>query len=141
MSAIAIAGRRNDGLIHVEITDSNLLVYLVADKVEKVADDSGASLIVVDAFAEAGAVVEELAKRGASLHRIKHAEHAAAVELMINEVAHRTLRHTGSLSLVNAILGANLRLVSGSYLWGRADESVDLSPLVAASLAVWAARQ
>jgi len=50
-----------------------------------------------------------------------------------------TLRHVGSLDLWNAIRGASTRALTDRWAWSRRSSSVDIAPLVAATLALWAA--
>jgi hypothetical protein len=46
-----------------------------------------------------------------------------------------TLRHRGRPELDAAVAGAEQRIVSDSWLWSRKNSSVDISPLVAVTLA------
>jgi hypothetical protein len=55
-------------------------------------------------------------------------------------VKDKTLRHLGSDELRNAILGARTRPIGdGAWAWGRKHSTVDISPLVASTLALGAA--
>ena len=74
-----------------------------------------------------------------NVHRVTGGEHAEAVGLFMDEVTEETLRHLGIGELLDAIRGAKLRNVGDAHLWSRRNATVDVSPLVAASLAVWAA--
>jgi hypothetical protein len=58
----------------------------------------------------------------------------------MEEVTEETLRHLGSAELLDAVRGAKLRSMGAAHLWSRRNASVDISPLVAATLAVWGAR-
>jgi hypothetical protein len=75
-----------------------------------------------------------------NVHRVTGAEHAEAVGLFMEEVVEGALRHLGSAELLDAVRGAKLRSMGDANLWPRRHATVDISPLVAASLAVWATR-
>ena len=49
----------------------------------------------------------------------------------------QSLRHIGQAELDDAVMGATTRTVSDGWLWDRKSASVDLSPLVAATVALW----
>ena len=73
------------------------------------------------------------------MRRVNGTEHAEAVGVMLDLCNEERIRRLGSLELLDAIRGAKLRNVGDTHLWSRRAATVDVSPLVAASLAVWAA--
>ena len=79
-------------------------------------------------------------EQGVEVHRVTGAEHAEAVGVFMDEVYEETLRHLGSAELLDAVRGAKLRSMGDAHLWSRRHATVDISPLVAATLAVWGAR-
>ena len=52
----------------------------------------------------------------------------------------KTLRHIGQDELDAAVMGATTRVVSDGWLWDRKSASVDISPLVACTVALWAVK-
>jgi hypothetical protein len=48
------------------------------------------------------------------------------------------LRHLGQPELTSAITGACSRTVGDAWLWDRKSSDVDISPLVAGTIALWA---
>lgn len=139
-SSIAISGLRSDGLVHVEISDFRLSTTELVDRLVQLAAEHDPWKIVVDPFGVAGAVVTQLEDRNVAVHRVSGGEHAEAVGVFMEEVNEETLRHLGSSELFAAVRGAKLRSMGDAHLWSRRHATVDVSPLVAASLAVWASR-
>ena len=139
-TSVAVAGLRDDGLVQVEISDFRLSLSELVDRVDQLSGDRDPWKIVADPFGVASNVTGQLEERGVDVHRVTGGEHAEAVGLFLDEVNEETLRHLGSGELLDAIRGAKLRNVGDAVLWSRRSAAVDVSPLVAASLAVWAAR-
>ena len=53
-------------------------------------------------------------------------------------VSEGTVRHLGSGELSEAIKGACTRSLADAWVWSRRSSGVDISPLVASTLALWA---
>ena len=66
-------------------------------------------------------------------------EHAQACARLVDAVAEDNLRHLGSIDLLNAIRAAGTRQMGDRWLWSRRSSTVDIAPLVAATLALSAA--
>ena len=64
-------------------------------------------------------------------------DHAKACGLMFDTVDERGLRHLGGLELRQAVKGATKRPLGDAWAWSRRNSTVDISPLVAATLALW----
>ena len=65
-------------------------------------------------------------------------EHAQACGMFYDAVANSTLRHMGQPELLAAIKGAGRRQLGDAFAWSRRSSTVDITPLVAATLGVWA---
>lgn len=139
-SSVAVAGLREDGLVHVEIAEHRLPTGELVDRIARFAADNDPWKVLVDPFGVAANVAAQLEELGVKVHRVTGGEHAEAVGLFMDEVTEQTLRHLGSAELLDAVRGAALRSMGDAHLWSRRHATVDISPLVAASLAVWAAR-
>ena len=53
----------------------------------------------------------------------------------------KALRHLGGLELRQAVKGATKRPLGDAWAWSRRKSTVDISPLVAATLALWGDRK
>jgi hypothetical protein len=54
-------------------------------------------------------------------------------------VSDKTFRHRGEHEFTTAVAGAQRREVGDGHKWSRKDSSVDITPLVAATVAMWVA--
>lgn len=150
--AIAAVGRRADGLLHVEVVDHKpRSSWIVPRLVELAAEHQPAAVVVpsigaesplIPALIAAGFVrIAPAAAPPTSGHVLlcPYAREIAQGAGMLFEVVtdSKTLRHLGQAELAVALAGAVKRPLAGSWGWGRRDSSVDLSPLQAASEALW----
>jgi hypothetical protein len=137
-STIAVAGMRADGLPQVEIVDRKrgtgwLLERLAAleirhEPVEIVCDGaSPAASLVARAEKDFGMVIRPLGAR----------EVAQACGAFYDAIEDAMLRHLGTDDMLAAIRGAATRDLGDAWAWSRKSSSVDISPLVAATLALW----
>jgi hypothetical protein len=139
-SAIAIAGLRDDGLVHVEIVGYRLSTSELVGELVRLAEQHDPWMVCVDPFGLAGQIATQVEDRGVPVHRVTSNEHAEAVGVFMEEIIEERIRHLGSGELLDAIRGAKFRAMGDAHLWSRRNATVDISPLVAGSLAVWAAR-
>jgi hypothetical protein len=64
-------------------------------------------------------------------------EHAQACGMIYDAVEQATLRHLGTPELDAAVKGAVKRSLGDAWAWSRKASDVDISPLVAVTLAHW----
>lgn len=108
------------------------------------------SAIGMDPTGPAGALIPDLEKAGfvirgpktpnGKLVLLDGRESAQACEAFLRDAVGHTLVHRGELALNAAVEGAGRRQVGDSWKWSRRDSAVDISPLVAATVArhLWA---
>ena len=73
--------------------------------------------------------------------RLNAGEYAQACGLFLDPVGEQTIRHIGQTELDAAVRGARSRPLVDRWAWSRTRSNVDISPLVAATLAVWSAAE
>ena len=95
--------------------------------------------IVCDAVGPGKSLVAQLELAQIPVETMDSNEHAAACGKLADAVAEQSLRHRGGDDLLNAIRGAKTRPLGDRWAWSRKNSSVDISPLVAATLALYAA--
>lgn len=134
---IAIAGGRSDGRTHVEIVDHRAGTGWIIEALVALQRQWKPAAIIVDPSGPAGSLIGPLQSAGVALILPSMREVAAATGQFIDAVRQRTVRHIGNVPLVAAVAGAQLQLLGDAYRWARRGPSVDISPLVAATLAVW----
>jgi hypothetical protein len=142
-SSIASAGERADGLLHIELVDRRRGTGWVAERMAQLAKNNGVSIVVVDGRSQAASLIPEIEGRlGFEVTAISTAEYAQACGNFFDAVPQKTLRHIGQAELDAAVQGAATRpLGDGAWAWSRKKSTVDITPLVACTLARWGAAQ
>jgi phage terminase large subunit-like protein len=111
----------------------------VADFVAELVEKWSPSQVVLDPKGPAGSLLPALDLAGVDITRISYEEHAQACGLFKALVEDGKLVHKDQPGLTAALESARKRDAgeAGAWLWNRRDET-DISPLVAATLAVYA---
>lgn len=137
-SSGAVAAADADG--RVEVGDHRAGVGWIPDRVVELSQRLNAP-VVIDAYGPAGNLADVLEGRGVSVVRYGANQLAQACGTFYDLVADHRLsvrRHEG---LDVAVAGARRRTLGDAWAWARKDELTDISPLVAATLAVHHARK
>lgn len=135
-AAIAVAGRRADGLGHVEVVETRTGTGWVVDRIVELQQRHKPRAWILDPASAAGAWIPALQERGIEPVLITGREMAQACGALYEDVVENAaLRHLDQPHLNNALAGARKRLLSDAWAWHRRDSTVDISPLVAATLA------
>lgn len=136
-ASIAAAGNRWDDLKHLEVIEhrhgTGWVVPVLAGLVERNRPMS----VVCDSTGPAGALLPALEAEGVKVTTVNAQEHAQACGMLFDAVAEQRVRHLGDTDLLTAIDGAVKRPLTDAWAWSRRNSSVDISPLVAATLALW----
>jgi phage terminase large subunit-like protein len=135
-STISAAGRRDDGLLHVEsVTHKPGTSWVVAEVPTRLAE-AGCDAIRIEKGGPAASLIPLLAEAGVAVDEVSTADHARATGQFIDAVADGRLRHLGQQSLRSAVVAAKLRATGDAELWSRRSSKMDITPLVAATLAL-----
>jgi len=137
-AAVSVAGRRADGLLHVEVVDHRPgTAWVVPRLVELVAKHSPCAL-VVDPTSQAGSLIGALEQAGLEVLKPTPRDAAQACGQFFQAVTDSgEVRHRGDPSLVRALGGAQSRPLADAWAWARRNAATDISPLVAVTLAAW----
>jgi hypothetical protein len=152
-TSIAVAGLNAEGRVHVEVVERRRGTGWVVDRVEELRDAWSPTSIVCDPIGPVGSLLPAFGVAGVEITELGMREHAQAcglfkqlVEAPLDryagtpgQVGQQKLAHHGQIGLRAALEAARKRNVgeAGAWLWNRRDDT-DISPLVAASLAVYA---
>jgi hypothetical protein len=146
-AAIAVAGARADGLLHVEVVEHRPGTDWVAARVTDLVERWRPCAVALDPRGPAGSLVADLEATGVELETTRAADVAAACGAFFDAVVRppeadegwaSSLRHIPHPALSSALAGAGKRPLSEAWAWDRRAVSVDISPLVAVTLARWA---
>lgn len=135
--AIAVAGRRPDGSVVVEIVDQRSGVDWIAERLLELVDRHDPLGVVIDRTGPAGTAVGLLERAGVELTIPASYDVAQAAEGFYDAVVDGTVVHQGDSRLGRAVAGAKQRPIGQAWGWDRRAASDDISPLVAASFALW----
>lgn len=142
-ASIALAGQREDGRWHVEVGEQKPGVDWVASWVSKfVADNPKVRALVLDVGSPAAAVVDGLADAGVRYTSLTVKEVGVACDRFVEGVKSGDVVHTNQSQMLVAIDAARKRSLgnTGMWAWNRKSPTSDITPLVAATLALWGAQ-
>lgn len=134
-SAIGAAGYRDDDLEHVEIIEHRPGTRWVVPRLLELRDKHRPMAIRCDERGPAASLLTHCENEGLDIQTVNTSEMAQGCAQFLDAVVDKTLRHLGTSELAAAVRGAGRRPVSDSWLWSRTKSSVDISPLVAVTIA------
>jgi hypothetical protein len=138
---VAMAGKRADGLWHVEIGQGRGgTAWFPRWLAERVAKHDPLE-VVCDGFGPAMSILPAIDAEDVEVREFTTAQFAAACGQLEDAVKEKTFRHRGQDDLLQAVRGAKARPLLDKWAWGRRDSSADVSPLIAATLALSAAME
>lgn len=146
-AAIAVAGLRADGLVHLEVVDHRPGTGWVVERIKDLRDRWSPCAIALDAGGPAGSLVADFDEADIELTKPKARDAAGACGALYDAAVRppdapaewvATVRHIPHPALSAALAGAGKRPLGDAWAWDRRGASVDISPLVAVTLARWA---
>jgi hypothetical protein len=150
-ASIGVAGRRADGLLHVEIPngdegspDHRRGTAWVVPRLQQLVERWRPCAVVIAPSGPANSLIPEAEAAGLELAKPSVADIAGACGMLYDATGANPdvddpawLRHLGQPDLNVALAGALRRDLGERWLWTRKGLSVDISPLVAVTLAAW----
>lgn len=134
-AAIGGAGRRADGLFHVENVWSAPRTGWVKAECVRRSKATGCPIRILTQ-SPAAAFMAPLREAGVVVVEVSAQEHAAALGQFLMAAAEDQLRHLGQTSLTSALAAAVVRQSGEVDLWARRQSGGDISPLVAVTVAL-----
>jgi Phage Terminase len=138
--SIAVAGRRTDGLFHVEVIEHRPRTDWVVPRMRELKERWGPLAVMVRSRGPAGFLIPELEAAGIEVANMTTAEGAQACGLLYQTVTDtKNLRHLGQPELAAALSGVVRKPVGDAWTWARKGDGIgaDLTPLYAATDALW----
>jgi phage terminase large subunit-like protein len=139
-AAFAVAGSAGRGGPHVEVVDYRPGTDWLVARAKELHGKWGGQLAVASGSPAASLLVE-LEAANVPVLEVSTSEHAQACARFFDATVQHALRHLGQFELDRAVDGAERKFFGDSWLWARRQSSVDISPLVACTLALWAYEQ
>lgn len=145
-ACIAVAGKTADGNYHVEIVDRREGTEWLPGRFVDVVSKHKGVVWCFDNYGGTASLYPEVCRQIADRNLVRklgignifsNQEIVKGAQLFYDTVVQRRLRHRGQSSLDIAVSVAEKQYVGNSWTWKKT-ELADISPLRAASLALWA---
>jgi hypothetical protein len=138
-AALAVAAVTDTGTTVVEIVDYRRGTGWLDAGLRAWWHAHPAARIVCDALA-AGTIADRLELAGVDVERTTAAQMGRACADLVDQIGGRSIAHRSQGLLDDALAGAARRPLGDGWAWSRKHSAGDICPLVAATLAAWAAR-
>jgi len=136
-AAIVVAGSWRGGT-HVEVIAHQPGMGWVVEKAKSLHERHRPRCWVVDAGGPAGSLIQDLADElGVEIVQPKPRQIADATGQFYDAVVEQGISHLDQPPLAVALAGAQKRPLGDAWAWARRGVGVDISPLVAVTLARW----
>lgn len=140
-AAIGVAGWRADGLLHTEVVEHRPGTQWVAARLADLTQAHASLPTRCDSRGPAASLLGDVRNAGVTVDTVNASELAQGCGLFFDAIEQETLRHCGSeehaKALGDAVRGAKKRPLGDAWAWSRKSSTVDISPLVACTLALW----
>lgn len=138
-AAICVGGARSDGLGHVEVVEHRAGTSWLVDRMVELVERHRPREVVCAKGSPAMSLVAKMEAAGVKVRALTTEEHALACGQLFDAVEQGTVRHLGTAEMNSAVRGAVKRPLGDAWAWSRKASAVDISPLVAGTLALWVA--
>jgi hypothetical protein len=136
-SSIAVSGPRPDGLPHIEVVENKHGTGWVTERIVELVAKHKPGGVICDGMGPASSLIGELEKAGVDIRVVEAREYAQGCGIFFDCFEQHAIRHLGTSELNTAIKGAATRPLGDRWAWSRKSSGVDISPLVACTLALW----
>lgn len=136
-AAVSIAGHAN-GSPFVATTEHRSGVTWATAYIASRWERGQVRAVVIDAASPAASLIEPLRATGVLVTVTGSRDYAAACGAFYDSVIDADLTHAGQPALASAVAAARKRKLGDAWAWSRAQAESDITPLVSATLALWA---
>jgi phage terminase large subunit-like protein len=139
-SSIAVVGRRTDGNLHIEVVDAKPGTGWLVNRMVQLNTRWSPRSVVIDPAGPSGSLIDELRRAGVRVTEVTPREMAQACGSYYDAVVERRVRHLSQPELTTAMSVARKRPLAEAWAWHRRTPTSDITPLVAATLAMHGSR-
>ncbi len=134
---ISACGLREDGLPHVEVIDRRSGTGWIVNRLIELVEKHKPEGIICDERGPAASLLPDLERAGIEVRTTGSVEFARACGAFYDAYDQGRLQHRGQADLSNAVFAAAQRPLGDAWAWSRKTSTLDISPLVAATLSLW----
>jgi hypothetical protein len=136
VTSVGVAGRNDDGqLVILEHTEPG--ESWIIDRLQSLSANIEVLEVALHPASEAKTLIPLLRNAGIEFEKLNSNDESGGCSSLIDKVANGAVVHVGQDGLDAAATRAHTRTVGGAQRWDRAKAPVPLSPLVAASTALY----
>lgn len=135
--SIVVAAASSTGGVHVELVEQRPGTDWIVARARELQDKWVGSKVGIVAGSPAWSLEPDLIAAGVQLVPMSTAELAQACGSLADGVRDQSVKHRGDTGFVAALRGAKSRLSGDAWLWSRKSSTVDISPIIAATVARW----
>lgn len=140
-ASVVACGMTVEGRPWVDVVESRRgTPEWVVDRVAGICRTQDVRAVVIDEVGPAASFIDQLKRRGVVVTSVKTRQMVAAVAEFYDTVMAHDLVHLNQTSLSLAVAVARKRRLGDSWAWNRKDADSDITPLVAATLALYGQR-
>ncbi|QOC24830.1 hypothetical protein IC744_16335 [Microbacterium hominis] len=139
MSYIAVASSRDDDLAHVEVIAQRPRMMWVIEHLKKVREKTGVNEVALQGRGTAASdLIEPLKREGFVVHEISATPLLNSAGRLHDAIRAGQLRHRSQPSLDMAVENGVTKALNGMPVWDREKAPVDISPVIAVTMAFYA---
>ncbi len=135
-ASIGVAGDYGTGT-HLEVPENRPGMDWVVARAVELQEKWSPHVWVIDASGPAGSLIKTLTDKGLTIVSPTAREMAQACGQLYDAVEAGAITHLDQAPLTTALAGAKKRELGDAWAWARKSAGVDISPLVAVTLARW----
>jgi len=136
-SITACANDGSRGMPVLELAEKRAGSSWLPERAAELVEHYGAT-VALNSSGPVGALIPELVRLGVEFTDVRGPDYSKACGRIVAMVNASGFRHDGDPDFVTAVAGAKARKNGDGFTWSRTDSSVDISPLIGATVALWA---
>lgn len=140
-SAISLSGRNDRGELQVQVLEARSGTGWIPKRMEQLYGEREIAEVVCDGYGPSAAIARLIDDAGITVRRLDSSDYGKACGFLVDAVEEKTLRHKAQQELDVSIRGAKSRPLVDRWAWSRTNSTTNISPLVAATLALWSAHE
>lgn len=137
-SSIGLAGRRADGDLHVQVIQAGRGTGWVTARLKELVSQWRPVGVAIAPSGPAGSLIAPIEAAGITLIKAGTREYAQACGLFVDGVDENTIHHIAQPQLNLAVSSARKVKSGDAYVFDGSDPKIDIAPLRAVALAVYA---